>query len=87
MQFAMEALTEAFSQEMGIEVETVVSSSGKLTAQIKAGAPYDIFVSADMKYPNTLFLEGFTHFYILDSGHVDSSAQLIVIIFNSYQKF
>lgn len=60
MQFAISELSEQFTRETGIACETIVSSSGKLTAQIMAGAPYDFFVSADMSYPETLFKEGFT---------------------------
>ncbi|MFK8101307.1 MAG: molybdate ABC transporter substrate-binding protein [Saprospiraceae bacterium] len=60
MQFAMEALTEAFSEESQVTCALVVSSSGKLTAQIKAGAPYDVFVSADVKYPEALYQSGLT---------------------------
>ncbi|NAS32594.1 molybdate ABC transporter substrate-binding protein [Flavobacteriaceae bacterium R38] len=59
MQFAMKALTEAFTLQSGIKCELVVSSSGKLTAQIKEGAPYDIFVAANMKYPNEVYNSGF----------------------------
>lgn len=54
VQFAMQELTRKFTQESGITCQTVISSSGKLTAQIKEGAPYDIFVSANMKYPKAL---------------------------------
>lgn len=58
MQFAMQSLTRNFTKETGIQCNLVVSSSGKLTAQIKVGAPYDLFVSADMKYPETLYKAG-----------------------------
>lgn len=60
MQFAMKDLKKKFTEQSGIECETVISSSGKLTAQIKQNAPYDIFVAADMKYPIELFNAGFT---------------------------
>ena len=61
MQFAIQAITKAFAEETNIKCEVIVSSSGKLTAQIKEGAPYDAFISADMKYPNQLYEDGFSH--------------------------
>lgn len=60
MKVAMLSLQSAFEEKTGIKTQLVVASSGKLTAQIKAGAPYDIFVSADMKFPLTLYNEGLT---------------------------
>ena len=42
-----------------IKINLVLSSSGKLTAQILRGAPYDVFLSANMKYPNKLYKAGF----------------------------
>lgn len=60
VQFAMKELVELFTQEEGIPANIVISSSGQLTAQIKQGAPFDLFVSANMKYPEELYRSGFT---------------------------
>lgn len=61
MQYAMQSLSETFIQKTGIPCEIILASSGKLTAQIKAGAPYDIFISADIKYPQSLFQAGLSN--------------------------
>ena len=60
MQFAIEPLINTFTEKTGIPCEAIISSSGKLTAQIKEGAPYAIFLSADRKYPETLYDAGLT---------------------------
>lgn len=59
-QFVMEPLRIAFQKKTGIAVDAIVNSSGKLTTQIQQGAPYDVFLSADMAYPQTLFKAGLT---------------------------
>ncbi len=59
VQFAMQDLEKAYEQKSGFAIKTVISSSGKLTAQIQNGAPFDVFLSADMKYPDTLYAAGF----------------------------
>jgi molybdate transport system substrate-binding protein len=58
VKFAFDDLATEFQKETGIEVKSVFGSSGKLTAQIKSGAPFDVFLSADMAYPETLYKEG-----------------------------
>jgi molybdate transport system substrate-binding protein len=55
----MDKIVEYFEAEQDITVDTVYSSTGKLYAQIKNGAPYDIFFAADSKRPELLYKEGF----------------------------
>ncbi|WP_367588962.1 molybdate ABC transporter substrate-binding protein [Aquimarina sp. 2201CG1-2-11] len=61
MQFAIKQLSKTFTIQTGIPCTLVISSSGKLTAQIKEGAPFDVFMSADEKYPKELFETGRTN--------------------------
>lgn len=58
MAYSIKELTEAFSNETGITCNIVLGSSGKLTAQIMEGAPFDLLVAADMEYPNEVFRSG-----------------------------
>jgi len=54
--FAIKDLAKEFYKETHIKITPIIGSSGKLTAQIQRGAPYDVFLSANMKYPNYLYL-------------------------------
>jgi len=42
------------------KVQVILGSTGKLTAQIKNQAPYQILMGANMDYPNALYSQGFT---------------------------
>lgn len=57
--YAIEDLKKEFSKlHPNTKVKVTLGSSGKLTAQIKNGAPYQLFMSANMKYPKALYNNG-----------------------------
>ena len=60
MQFVMSEIVAEFEKDNDIKVELIVTSSGKLTSQIEQGAPFDVFVAANTKYPSYLDSLGLT---------------------------
>ncbi len=54
-----EALAEGFAAETGHRAEISAAATGKLAAQIAAGAPFDVFLAADAATPERLVREGF----------------------------
>lgn len=60
LKFAMDDVVATFKKENAKEqVEVVYGSSGKAHTQIQQGAPYDLYFSADIAYPQQLVAEGF----------------------------
>jgi molybdate transport system substrate-binding protein len=54
--YAIDALVKEFNKtNPDTKVQITLGSSGKLTAQIKNGAPFNIFMSANMKFPESLY--------------------------------
>ena len=58
VQFVMQELQKEFEKQTDTKLEIVAGSSGKLTAQIREGAPFDLFVSADTRYPQEIYDSG-----------------------------
>ena len=52
-------LAEVFHRQTGLRVKLSAGSTGRLYAQIRLAAPYDVFLSADALRPAKLMREGF----------------------------
>ncbi len=57
--YVLDPLDAAFIQaNPGVEVTKELGASGALVAQISNGAPYDVFLSADLDFPRKLIAAG-----------------------------
>ncbi|WP_027390284.1 molybdate ABC transporter substrate-binding protein [Chrysiogenes arsenatis] len=60
LRYALDAVVIAFNKEHpNTKIETIYGSSGKAYAQIRNGAPYDLYFSANIAYPESLIKDGF----------------------------
>jgi len=55
---ALPEIVANYKSQTGQEIKLTFGSSGNLTTQIRNGAPFDIFFSADEDYPNQLIDAG-----------------------------
>jgi len=58
MSAALPQLVGTYTKKTGQTVKLSFGSSGNLTNQIRNGAPFDVFFSADEEYPQQLIAEG-----------------------------
>ena len=63
LKFAFAELATQYEKRTGTKVDVTYGSSGNFFSQIKNGAPFDLFFSADVEYPRQL----------ADSGLADAS--------------
>jgi molybdate transport system substrate-binding protein len=54
LQAAMPAIAAQFERDTGHRVTLTFGSSGNFATQIEHGAPFDVFMSADIEYPKRL---------------------------------
>src|SRR5437870_961348 len=59
LSFALREIVKEFELQTGNQIRLTLGSSGNFFAQIVNGAPFDVFLSADMDYPRQLEQKGF----------------------------
>jgi len=58
LQFVLPDLASQYEKQTGAKVAITYGSSGNFFAQIQNGAPFDLFLSADLDYPKKLIQAG-----------------------------
>ena len=76
LRFALDDLAAAFLRQTGRSVRLSYGSSGNLARQIREGAPYDVFLSADPRYVLELHRDGLTR----DEGRDYLRGRLAIVV-------
>lgn len=75
LQFALEALRSQFELDSGKSIQVVYGSSGNFYRQIREGAPFQMFLSADESYVQQLVDAGLTE----DEGALYALGRIVII--------
>lgn len=76
LQFALVELAEAFEADTGLSVRLVTGSSGSFARQIRQGAPFELFLSADEAYVLDLARDG----HLRDEGVLYAIGRLALLV-------
>lgn len=76
LQFALAKLVDAFQADTGRSVRVVTGSSGNFARQIRQGAPFELFLSADEAYVLDLARDG----HLRDEGVLYAIGRLALLV-------
>jgi len=71
----LEQLATEFQHQSGHQLQISSASTGQLYAQIRQGAPFDLFLAADTKRPERLVADG-----LASEPHVYARGQLTLVV-------
>ncbi len=75
LKFALEEIAKNYKSERGKDIKLVFGSSGLLWQQIKNGAPFGLYMSADEAYASDLAKQGLT----LDGGSLYAIGRIVLL--------
>lgn len=75
LQFALDAVRTQFSADTGKQIQVVYGSSGNFYRQIREGAPFQMYMSADEEYVAQLDAAGLTE----DAGTLYAEGRIVLI--------
>ena len=75
LQFALTDIAALFQSQSGQKVKLTFGSSGNFARQIRQGAPFDIYFSADEQYVHDLFRDELTR----DEGVLYGTGRVVII--------
>jgi molybdate transport system substrate-binding protein len=75
LQYVLTDLSAQYEKQTGVKLAITYGSSGNFFAQIQNGAPFDLFLSADINYPKKLIAAGLA---VSDSLQIYAAGRLVL---------